>query len=246
MAIEIQTQSVQNSILGANNQSSSKLYKSGNTLQDQILGLGKEDDKKETDKKDSDKVTLSPQAQALLNGVNTSNDNETSARFSQDSLERQALAFRGLAQIAQRRELNETEVDQVRSIRANFAEAGINDAGILKLAEKKLVEVQTQTTDLVQLLNSGDITGGQYKQLNQINKLLNNTNGFGSEQVEGALQVRAEQLTKAFDEVTSATENKKLAPSILSTLEQLQKELSTIQGYQLNVRDSVGPDGVVI
>ncbi len=244
MAIEIQTQAVQNSILQQGNTQQKSILKN-DTIQDSILGTNKKDDEKND--KEKDKITLSPAAQAFLNNTNTSNDNEKATGFSQDSLERQSLAFRGLAQIALRRDLNDNEKSQLNDIRANFAEAGIGtDSGILKLAQKKLSEIQAEAPELVQLLNSNEITGGQFKKLNSINQLLNNSNGFGSEQVEGALQVQTDQLTKQFEEIASQSENQKLSRERLNNLQTIQNQISQIQGFRLNVKDTVGPDGVVI
>jgi len=243
MAIEVQAQNTQNSILQQGQQAGGALK---NTIQNQILQLDKNDEKEENGRQ-KDKVTISEQAAAFLNGANTNNSADKNTRFSQDSLEVQSLQFRGLAQSAARRELNDDERSLVSDIRNNFAKIGVEtDAGILKIAEQKLLEVRQETQDLVQLVSGGQATGEEFNRLNTINKLLNNSNGFGSEQVEGSLQTRLTQLSKQFEDAIAESENKKIDGEKLKNLEKLEREISAIQGYQLNIRDAIGPDGVIV
>ena len=217
------------------------------TLQDYLNGVSKEDEKRSDEKKDNERdgIALSQEARVILSQYNTQEDLQ--ARITNNNLENKALQFRGLAQIASRRELNDSEKALVTDIRKSFADSGIdNDKAILNIAQRKLNEIQEATPALVNLLNTQNITGDQFKQLNSINKLLNNSNGFGSDQVEGALQLKADQLSKQLDDILAENDNRKLTNEVLTNLETIERQISSIQGYQVNVRDTIGRDGVII
>ncbi len=214
-------------------------------LQDDILNISKKDDAdKKGDKKESDKVELSPEAQSFLKS--SQSNSAGSGVVSGQTLQDQALQYRGLSQISQRRELTSSEQERFTAIKENFASLGIDEGGITRVADRYLQDLQVQAVELVSLIDKQQITGSQFNNLNKINKLLNDSNGFSSSQVEGALQTRADQLTEAFNKVVSAAGDKTLNAADLSNLEKLQKEMSDIQGYQLNVRDSIGSDGIMV
>lgn len=247
MAIEpLKNPTLQNSILSKNPETKSSNIQ---TLQDSILNVQKKDDSEKAgnEKKEKDQVELSSEAVQFLEKALEKSVDKNTLSTNPNSPDRLAIEFRGLANNAQRRELTDKEVDRVNVIRESFKELGVTeDKDILKFAEKKLQEIQNTAPDLVQLVQNGDATGSQYRQLNEINKLLNNSNGFGSEQVEGALQVQSNNLVQKFNDIVEQNKDQKLSRDSLDNLERLQEQLSAIQGYRLNVRDTIGPDGIVI
>ncbi len=219
-------------------------------IQDQLNGTSnyKADNNDSTDVvSDKDKVTLSADAQQALNGNLPSVGNHDTFNFNENSLDNQAIQFRGLSQIAVNRPLTVDETDQVKSIRDNFSKIGIgSDKEILKTADKKLADLQTQATNLVQSLQSGDITGSQYQQLNQINKVLNKSNGFGTESVDNTQQNQLNTLNKQVSSITQQAPDQKLSNDTINNLNNLQQQVSSIAGYRLNVSDSIGPNGILV
>lgn len=209
-------------------------------------------EEKRAEKRERDRLSLSDsaleylyindpkKAQAL---VEAQLDEKTQ---SENIITQNALELRGFAQLAQRRNLTDREIERVGEIRDTLQEAGVSDEDALELAEKTLQNAQTQATDLVQLLSDNNITGDQFNRLNQINSLLNKSNGFGSEEVEGALQFQVNNLTERFNELIQENSEKVLSEETVKNLEALEKQISAIQGYQLNVKDTVGKNGIVL
>jgi hypothetical protein len=216
------------------------------TLQDQFVNKpsDKEDDDKKAEdkKKETDRVQLSREAQQFLKSGDSRSSGDDSKK---DVLAEAAIELRGLNQISQRRDLTPQESDRQQQITDKFAEIGLNKEGVVRIADKKLAEFQQELPDLVQLAQDNQITGSQFKKLNKINELLNRSNGF-AEDVNSTDAAKVTNLSKQFNTLVEQTKDQKLSRDQVSNLDKLQKELSTIQGFRLNVRESIGPDGVVV
>lgn len=224
-----------------------------NSFDESINNTNKIDDDKNDDKKkkDKDKVSLSEQALNFITAEDSSKTERSfdivSGNFVKNSVTQQALEFRGLIQIAGRRNLTEGEANSVREIKTNFENIGVSGQDILKIADKALSEFQNEANDLVQQLQSGKITGTGLDRLNKINQTLNKANGFGAEEPsDNTQQKKINDLTRQFNDVVEQTKTQELSRSQIDYLDKLQTQISQIQGYRLNVKDTVGPDGVVI
>jgi hypothetical protein len=199
------------------------------------------------EKKEKDKLLLSKQAQEVL-AQNLKNGNVQEVKTVEENNDtvKQALEFRGLSQIAERRDLTDKEQTRFNEIKTSFAEKNVSPSDILQIADDALAGFQQEAPALVSQLLNGDISGKQFSRLTQINDLLNRGNGFGPEEIEWALNTQVDQLTQKFNDALSQAKEQKLSRDDLSNLDKLQKEISSIQGYRLNVRDTIGPDGVVV
>jgi hypothetical protein len=199
------------------------------------------------EKKEKDRLLLSAQAQAVLQeNLRSNNIQEVEAASESTETVRNALEFRGLNQISQRRELTDREQARFNEIATSFAENNIAPEEIIQIADDALASFQQEAPALVSQLLSGEIEGRQFGRLNQINELLNRANGFGPEEVEGALNTQVNQLTERFNDAIAQAAEQRLSREDLANLDKLQEQISSIQGFRLNVKDTIGPDGVVV
>jgi hypothetical protein len=236
--------------LSLNNSSDSNRLNKPLSLADQLSPdkLKKpEDDKKSDDKKEKDHLELSQQAREYLRSLEATQP-KPSKPLEVSKTESDALEFRGLKVVAKNRDLTEGETNKLNQIKDNFAQVGIDEKGIVKIADKKLYELQQSAPQLVEQLNSGDVTGEQLAELSKVNELVNKANGFGVSEVEQK-QVSTPDVIKAknaFDSFTTVNKDRKLTEKEVSNLEQLTRQLSSIQGFRINVRSTVGTNGVVV
>ena len=199
------------------------------------------------EKKEKDKLLLSQQAQEVLaEALRNGNFQEVKTTEENNDTVKQALEFRGLSQIAERRDLTDKEQSRFNEIKTSFAEKNVSPADILQIADDSLAGFQQEAPALVSQLLNGDISGKQFSRLTQINDLLNRGNGFAPEEIEGALNTQVNQLTQKFNDALSQAKEQKLSRDDLANLNKLQKEISSIQGFQIDVTKTIGPDGIVV
>ncbi len=210
--------------------------------------LQEEDGQKETDKKDRDKVELSPEAAEVLRATINTGDENVKVENNYTNLERDALEFRGLNQISRSRDLTEGESNKLNQIKQKFADIGIDDNTIGKIAAKKLIEIQQEAPRLVKQIDDGPVTGGQIQKLNNITESINKANGFGvSEQdQQAASEPQVVKVKNDFNSFIEVNKDRELSRAQVSDLEKLATQLSAIQGFQINVRETVGQDGVLV
>lgn len=229
-----------NKNIGQSQSNSSSLEPKKSNSTDDLLEQARE-------KKEKDRLLLSQQAQAVLQeNLRNGNAQEVKATTENNETVKKALEFRGLSQIAERRELTDKEQSRFNEIKTSFAENNIAPEEIIEIAEDALASFQQEAPALVSQLLSGEISGKQFGRLNQINELLNRGNGFGPEEIEGALNTQVDQLTKKFNDALAQAAEQRLSREDLANLDKLQEQISSIQGFRLNVKDTIGPDGVVV
>lgn len=246
MAIEPIT--VQNPLsVNPNNKNIGQSITSNSSSLDPKKSSASDDLLEQTIAKKKDKLLLSQEAQAVLQeALNNGNIQQFKTTQENNDAVKQALEFRGLSQIAERRDLTDKEQTRFNEIKTSFSEKNVTPAQILQIADDALAGFQQEAPALVSQLLNGDISGKQFSRLTQINDLLNRGNGFGPEEVEGALNTQVNQLTQKFNDALTQAKKQKLSRDDLANLDKLQKEISSIQGYRLNVRETIGPDGVVV
>jgi len=219
---------------------------------DDLSSPKKSEEKKTNEKKEKDRLSLSQRAQQLLedkrNPVLTNDKEVKTESADSHKITQDAITLRGLQQLAQRVPLNESQQQQLKDVRKSLADNNISDTQAIRIADKALQQAQNQAPSLVQNLNDNNITGNQFAQLNQINATLNKANGFGVDNTEQppAQQTQVEDITNKFNDIVAQTKDQKLSKDTIDNLDQLQKQLSQVQGFQLNVKDTVGPGGLVL
>lgn len=237
------------SVVSKNTSENNKLNKPVSLLdQTDIKKSNVIEDTRDEDKKERDKISLSETAQQLLQTSRTE-DKNSNEKITIDKVERSALEFRGLAQIAKTRDLTESESNKINKIKNDFAEVGLDEKDISRVAERKLQQIRQEAPQLVQKLDNGDITGAQFARLTSINESLNKANGFGISDVsqpDTASAPKIEKVRNDFDSLVEVTKDRQLSREDLDNLDRLERQLSAIQGFQLNVRKTVGPNGVII
>ena len=79
-----------------------------------------------------------------------------------------------------------------------------------------------------------------------MNESLNKANGFGVSEQD--LQAPAEEVAKVkndFNSLVEVTKDRQLTQKDVANLENLTRQLGTIQGFQINIRNSIGQDGIL-
>lgn len=255
--------------LGSNNNISA-LGRSDNlrpkqTLLEQISG---NDDDKKTDKKDKsdetkkvnekDEVSISREArERLISEINTpqievkeiSREELQALREKQDKLENVAIEFKGFSEIAKNRTLDQQETDRVKELRGEVIKItgneNINDDEIIAQADDVLAQAASEVPALLDKLSSGNITGNEFAKLDKINTRLNKANGFGiSAEDNNSRDVN--KIRKEFNNSLNEIGDRKLQREEAALLKQIQKELSTVEKFQVKVTDTIGPDGVLV
>ncbi len=229
-----------------------------NNIEKRDIREVEKDDKVE---KKEDKIILSEDALTQLRETENLNDRFQVREISkedletlkdtQKSLERNIIEFRGFSEISKRRDLTAEDFSKISSLReeikTSVGDNDIPDNKILEKADDIISGLANQASDLLDNLNKGRITGNEFDKLDKINVSLNKANGFGKT-FEPELNVRdTSEIRRSFLKSLEDIGDRKLTQRETSLLQQVQKELSTIEGFRVNVQDRelVGSDGLV-
>ncbi len=230
---------------------------SGNDDDKKTEKKDKSDDTKKTDEKDE--VSISKEArERLVNEINNppqvevkeiSREELQALREKQDRLENVAIEFKGFNEIAKSRTLDQQETDRVKELRGEVIKLtgneNVKDDEIVAQADDVLAQAASEVPALLDKLNSGNITGNEFGKLDKINTKLNKANGFGIS-AEDNNSGDVSKIRKEFDNSLNEIGDRKLQREEVALLKQIQKELSTVEKFQVKVTDTIGPDGVLV
>lgn len=224
--------------------------------------------------KSSDAISLSPAAQEIISGrqSNEANNNNNSAvnqglatnqvnvestdfssRFKK--VQETAVELKGIGEIAKNRNLNDIEFIQSENLKSELStllesSEHLSLEQVSNIAEKALFEARSGALPILAKINSGgDVTGDEFAKINDANRLLNKSNGLaikGFQEISTEDQARLDKLSEQSSSFLESKSEEPLADNELDYVQRLQKEISAIEGYKLNIADSVGSFGVVI
>ncbi|MDX1950214.1 MAG: hypothetical protein SFT90_06940 [Rickettsiales bacterium] len=243
------------SISGFNNASQASNKPS---LLEQITSEENDDKKSEEKKKASkserkDSVSLSENAlERILNSQIEEKNSSNQQDFSRvtaniEKLTDLSIEFRGRNELAKTRNIPENEIAIQENIRNQISqiigEEEISDEEIIAIADETIKQFSFEAPALLENLSNNNITGSQFARLDRINTALNKANGFGIDAINNQDVLEIKQVfTNSLDEIG----DRKLSEEEVSILTQIQKEISDIEDYKFNIRDSIGPNGVVV
>lgn len=165
-----------------------------------------------------------------------------------------AVEIIGIERIAQERDLSESESLRSQSLRSELSDllenSEFSGTEVSEIAARAIDDARNEVVPVLAKISSGgEITGEEFTRLNDANELINKSNGFGIEgfnDISLADQQKSEDLQKQSDSLLERTEGRNLSQNELDYLQRLQTQISEIQGYKINIKDTVGPEGVVI
>lgn len=201
-----------------------------------------------------DKVDLSEEARNLLeqnSETNVRNISDEEVRSARQNVENNSIEFRGIKNIAEQRDLNSFEVSRLDEIREEINTAfqgireNISDEDILRIADRTLARDQEDLFGFLERFQTNNVTNIEFERANQINRNLNRANGFGIRELSAQEEAQLSELRTQFDEILNTDEERRLQLSEINLLEQVESAISAIEGSRLNVKQTVGPDGLV-
>lgn len=201
-----------------------------------------------------DKVDLSDEARSLLeqnSETNIRNISDEDIRVARQNVESNSIEFRGIQNIAEQRDLTSFEVNRLDEIREEINTAfegireNVSDDDILRIADRTLARDQEDLFGFLERFQAGDVTNVEFQRVNQINRNLNRANGFGIRELNTQEESQVNELRSQFDEILNTDEERRLQVSEINLLEQVESAISAIEGSRLNVKQTVGPDGVI-
>lgn len=212
----------------------------------------KKDDVFKSDSKDEDKkkdrIELSKPAQDILAQQVTEVQSKDILNARKD-LKDNAIEFRGYFELSKRRDLTDVEEQRVVQIKDDINKAfdgakEVTPEEILKIANKTLSDHQQDALTIITKFSQGDVTNTDFAKLDKINKDLNKANGFGDKKLSKDEQNTVDQLNNGFEQILNLPEKRRLNDSEVKILEQVQNQISAIEGYRINVKQSIGIDGL--
>jgi|GEM_PF-3994596 len=205
-------------------------------------------DKKDDATKKNDRVELSQEAQDILFQQNVIPLRSEGVDKARRELQDNALEFRGIFETSKRRDLTDVEEQRLSTLRDNINNAfegrkEVSADEVLKIANKTLSDFQAEASDILGRLSGGTVTNTDFARLDKINRDLNKANGFGGEALRGQ-QKALDELNKAQESILNLPEKRRLTEAETKILEQVQTQISSLEGYRINVKQSIGVDGV--
>jgi hypothetical protein len=206
----------------------------------------KKDDKKDT-------VELSPEARDILLQKVEANDNlqnDASIIDARKNLNDNVIEYRGLKELAKTKDLSDYQVDKLKyaedSIKKVFENQDtITERDILKLANNRLSKFQEEAQPLIAKVDNGNVTNYEFAKLDKINRDLNKANGYGLDELSQKDKKNLDELNKSANEILKTNEGeKRLSRQDIAFLEQVQTQISSIEGFRLNVKQTVGSEGL--
>ncbi len=175
------------------------------------------------------------------------NNSQNNISQEENRLIDRAIEFKGFNEISKLRNLTPAEDNIFNFIRNEVSEIlgnnNLSTEDIIAIADEAINNFASEAPNLLENLNNRNITGSQFSRLDRINISLNKANGFGLNNFENQ---EVSEIREIFSNSLNEIGDRKLRADEISLLTQIQKEISDIEDYKINIRDSIGPNGVVV
>jgi hypothetical protein len=115
----------------------------------------------------------------------------------------------------------------------------VPEVEILQEAEKQITQLDLSLKTTLQNASGRNTTGTEEKNIIEINKQVNKLNGFGKSETELTPTEANElkDLDKQLNRTLESAANRQLTDEETSKIANIEKRVSEIQGYKINVRD---------
>ena len=161
-----------------------------------------------------------------------------------------AIEFRALEVSSESRQLSPLEQnrrdDLLENISNNPFGRNIDPAEIIEIASASLSSLESEVSNVRGRIDSGSATGFDFERVNDINEILNETNGFGNTELSREGQQELGELNNRFSSAIRDLEDREASEEEIDELSQLQREINTVKGFEINVLDSIGRNGVIV
>lgn len=197
--------------------------------------------------------SFDPSLQATGQEVRAEQNNDFAGRLKRT--QEVAVELRGIQEIAKNRNLSDAEVLKSSDLRSELStildDSSLSLEVVSDIADKAIIDAREAAAPVIAKISNGqEVTGDEFSKINSANRLLNKSNGFGikgfSDNLSFEDKNRLDGLKEQSDSFLASKGDEKLAANELDFVQRLQTQISSIEGFRLNVKDSIGPEGVVI